>query len=167
MKTIYKVLNIFMVLSLLFGMWPVTGVIAQGPDEPITPEVTEEAPLVDSDGSLVTDFDDVVIDASDETLQPAESTASPDGEITPQDAETKIAVISDFGVAISDPHKAAIATLITNWAPVAVVTGGDNYHDRTPFVQFLCGVSCRLQQLYCGLYRFCYIRYVFPFLWQP
>ncbi|HQK02589.1 MAG TPA: Ig-like domain-containing protein, partial [Anaerolineaceae bacterium] len=45
---------------------------------------------------------------------------------------TKIAVISDFGVNISDTHKANIAALVTNWDPDAVVTGGDNYHDRTP-----------------------------------
>jgi metallophosphoesterase superfamily enzyme len=46
--------------------------------------------------------------------------------------ETRVAAISDYGVAISDSHKAAIATLITNWAPDAVITAGDNYHDRTP-----------------------------------
>jgi len=46
--------------------------------------------------------------------------------------ETKVAVITDFGVAISDSHKANIATLVTNWDPDAVVTGGDNYHDREP-----------------------------------
>lgn len=45
---------------------------------------------------------------------------------------TKVAAISDYGVAISDSHKAAIASMITAWDPQAVVTGGDNYHDRTP-----------------------------------
>ena len=61
----------------------------------------------------------------------------PAGKAFAEEGVTKIAVITDFGVAIGgptgDPHKANIATLITNWDPDAVVTGGDNYHDRTPY----------------------------------
>ena len=56
----------------------------------------------------------------------------PAGEAFAEGGVTKIAVITDFGVAISDSHKANIATLVTNWDPDAVVTGGDNYHDRAP-----------------------------------
>jgi len=57
----------------------------------------------------------------------------PAGEAFAEEGVTKIAVITDFGVAISDSHKANIATLVTNWDPDAVVTGGDNYHDRDPY----------------------------------
>ena len=56
----------------------------------------------------------------------------PAGEALAEEGVTKIAVITDFGVNISDTHKANIATLVTNWAPDAVVTGGDNDHDREP-----------------------------------
>jgi len=55
----------------------------------------------------------------------------PAGEVLAQ-TETKIALITDYGVGISDTIKSTIATLIKNWAPEAVVTAGDNYHDRSP-----------------------------------
>lgn len=47
-------------------------------------------------------------------------------------AQTKVALITDFGVNISDSLKSNVAGLITAWAPDAVVTAGDNYHDRSP-----------------------------------
>ncbi|MGI6740204.1 MAG: MBG domain-containing protein [Brevefilum sp.] len=47
-------------------------------------------------------------------------------------APTNVALITDYGVDISDPIKSAIAGLIHDWAPDAVVTAGDNYHDREP-----------------------------------
>ena len=55
----------------------------------------------------------------------------PAGEVMAQ-TETRIALITDYGVGISDPIKSTIASLITTWAPDAVVTAGDNYHDRSP-----------------------------------
>lgn len=54
-------------------------------------------------------------------------------QVFAEEGETKIALITDFGVNISDTHKANIATLIKNWTPDAVVTGGDNYHERDPY----------------------------------
>ena len=56
----------------------------------------------------------------------------PAQEVIAQGDETKIALITDYGVNISDPRKSAIAGLIRDWAPDAVVTAGDNYHDRSP-----------------------------------
>ncbi|MFA7407190.1 MAG: MBG domain-containing protein [Anaerolineaceae bacterium] len=56
----------------------------------------------------------------------------PAQEVIAQGDETKIALITDYGVNISDPRKADIASLIHLWEPDAVVTAGDNYHDRSP-----------------------------------
>src|SRR5690606_26334096 len=57
----------------------------------------------------------------------------PTQEALAQTEETKVALITDWGVNISDTtHKAAIASLINAWDPDAVTTAGDNWHDRPP-----------------------------------
>lgn len=45
MKTLNKVLNIIMVLSLMFGMWPVRGVSAQSPVDVEETATTTDVPI--------------------------------------------------------------------------------------------------------------------------
>jgi len=56
----------------------------------------------------------------------------PTQPILAQTETTNIAIITDFGVASTDPMLSAIASLIYTWEPEAIVTAGDNYHHRDP-----------------------------------
>ncbi len=152
MKTIYKALNFVMVLSLMFGMWPVMGVSAQGPvDELSTPEFVEETQPAEWDTGQGTDLTmednstnpppeaeyiaDDAVESITESFPPVETFSSPDMGVMDADGETTFAIISDYGYA-NDTTVANVANMVNSWNPEFIVTAGDNSQGTT------CDTTC-------------------------